>query len=311
MHKDAYKVILYPPAQRTIERELIKQTGMKTCTRCGVSKPVSLFRKDKGRCKQCLNTVRKAHRAKSKPPKYCKECGVDIPTRNIMCEGCAGVRGQNRRRVASKSRESRRKRARQPGPVIPFSLFENISLGTIGFRRCHKCSCIKCKTQFGAKAKRKKVKQCYECAAEALSLYRATCRPAEKLCKDCGVVYPNTVKYFPAKGGGILDGTPHMNHRCNMCARVYKNSKRVRRKPPAWLSEEDFMKIIAIYREVYIRRMHGEKVVVDHIEPIKGKLAWGMHVPWNLQILSQADNAKKHNLSNAAWEALKVDSRTQ
>jgi predicted ribonuclease toxin of YeeF-YezG toxin-antitoxin module len=72
--------------------------------------------------------------------------------------------------------------------------------------------------------------------------------------------------------------------------------KRHRIATPQWLTPEHKERI----RQVYLQAQHmseltGEKYVVDHIVPLKNKHVCGLHVPWNLRIMTHAKNCKKHN----------------
>lgn len=59
---------------------------------------------------------------------------------------------------------------------------------------------------------------------------------------------------------------------------------------PPWLSEADRHQIA----EVYARAV-ATGLTVDHIVPLRGRLVRGLHVPWNLQLLSQPENSSKNN----------------
>ena len=71
---------------------------------------------------------------------------------------------------------------------------------------------------------------------------------------------------------------------------------RARHATPAWLADDDRASMLALYAEA--RRVSDEtgiKHEVDHIVPLLGENVCGLHVPWNLQILTQFENRSKGN----------------
>ncbi len=65
---------------------------------------------------------------------------------------------------------------------------------------------------------------------------------------------------------------------------------------PPWLTEGDKAAIRMVYAEaVRLTKLAGVKHVVDHVWALRGKNFCGLHVSWNLQVLTESENARKGN----------------
>ena len=74
-----------------------------------------------------------------------------------------------------------------------------------------------------------------------------------------------------------------------------RRSAKLKRTPP-WLNDNHLLQIQAFYSEAkQLSDQTGVLHHVDHIVPLQGKTVSGLHVPWNLQILTASENSSKHN----------------
>lgn len=65
---------------------------------------------------------------------------------------------------------------------------------------------------------------------------------------------------------------------------------------PNWLNKEDLLNIRLIYlKRDLISEFTGIPHHVDHVYPLVNEYSCGLHVPWNLQILTESENLKKSN----------------
>ena len=65
---------------------------------------------------------------------------------------------------------------------------------------------------------------------------------------------------------------------------------------PKWLTGVQFLEIKAFYLSASIEtKVTGIKHHVDHIVPLRGKLVCGLHVPWNLRVVTASENLSKGN----------------
>ena len=74
----------------------------------------------------------------------------------------------------------------------------------------------------------------------------------------------------------------------------YRTKKLLR--SPSWLTKEQLKQIERFYLlSKQFSDLTGIKYHVDHVVPLQGKTVSGLHVPWNLQIITAEENMKKHN----------------
>jgi 5-methylcytosine-specific restriction endonuclease McrA len=81
---------------------------------------------------------------------------------------------------------------------------------------------------------------------------------------------------------------------------VRADTKARRRKhrdaTPSWLTRRQKSEIRQLYQiAITMTQTTGEQYVVDHIVPLRGGEVCGLHVPWNLRVITQDENLKKSN----------------
>lgn len=72
--------------------------------------------------------------------------------------------------------------------------------------------------------------------------------------------------------------------------------RRFRQATPKWLTPEQKLEIRLKYRlAIELSRRLGVPHAVDHIIPLQGEEVCGLHVPWNMEVITQEQNLKKSN----------------
>jgi hypothetical protein len=76
---------------------------------------------------------------------------------------------------------------------------------------------------------------------------------------------------------------------------AFRNASKIQATPP-WLTDDQKWMISEIY-ELRMQRQEitGVEHHVDHIVPLLGKEARGLHVPWNLRVVTAETNLRKSN----------------
>ena len=72
--------------------------------------------------------------------------------------------------------------------------------------------------------------------------------------------------------------------------------RRHRSATPKWITPEQKLAMREMYLQAQkITKITGERYVVDHIIPLISPEVCGLHVPWNLRVITQEENLKKSN----------------
>jgi hypothetical protein len=72
--------------------------------------------------------------------------------------------------------------------------------------------------------------------------------------------------------------------------------RRHREATPKWLTHAERMRMRDLYVQARkLTELMQERYVVDHIVPLRGEAVCGLHVPWNLRVITQEENLKKSN----------------
>lgn len=82
--------------------------------------------------------------------------------------------------------------------------------------------------------------------------------------------------------------------------KVRADTKSRRRKhrlaTPPWLTPAQKVEMRGLYETaISLTKITGEQYVVDHIFPLRSENSCGLHVPWNLRVITQVENLKKSN----------------
>jgi 5-methylcytosine-specific restriction endonuclease McrA len=113
------------------------------------------------------------------------------------------------------------------------------------------------------------------------------------ICKNCDNERGAEYKKNHKKQAKAAYDIWYSNNKHIRAAATAKRRAATKQAIPIWLTEEHLAAIVNIYK---VAREKG--LQVDHIVPLQNNNVCGLHVPWNLQLISSEDNLRKSNKYN-------------
>lgn len=234
---------------------------MKICKKCNINKTISDYPKTgKGyvshSCKKCTTIYKRENREKH--PHLCITCGNKCGSKNSECKKCGQITS-----IVTKVNK------------------KNIIISK---------NCLTCGVLFFDDGINHSKKYC------------------NKFCQDkaWSIANPDkTIRYREVRkewNDNNKEKRKEYHEQRRIANPGYYTAKAAKRKAakllrtPKWLTIEQFKDIEKFYLHAQeLKKNNSTKYHVDHIVPLQGKTVSGLHVPWNLQVLSESDNAKKNN----------------
>lgn len=155
-------------------------------------------------------------------------------------------------------------------------------------------------------APRKTKGACVECMKEdwALDNAKRSQKPKSEAAKSAGQRYYQKNKEAVkarANARPKVEVTQYKRAHKERNPEYYKSLTSVRKRrhrdaTPKWITKEQKLAMRQLYLQaIELTRLTGERYVVDHIVPLISDEVCGLHVPWNLRVITQEENLRKSN----------------
>lgn len=167
-------------------------------------------------------------------------------------------------------------------------------------------NCLKCNAIFNDKSNAQRAKYCsLKCKEAYLYITNLEKRKLySKAYKACiyrkMVEKENNRRWYKAHKEAVTTyGLKYSKNNRHIKNKIQAKRRAVKlRATPSWLNKEQLNEMAELYilaRELAWLNQDGQSFHVDHIIPLQGKEVCGLHVPWNLQLLSWQENLTKYN----------------
>lgn len=113
---------------------------------------------------------------------------------------------------------------------------------------------------------------------------------------SCETCFTESKKEYRQRNSEKILVASREYERKNQFKRVARNRLRkinLKQACPAWANLKQIQEIYA--KAAKLTKETGLQHHVDHIVPLRGKNVCGLHVPYNLQVLTAAENLRKSN----------------